>query len=268
MGSLSLFQVLWKNRHLLWQFTLRNVELRHKGSHLGLIWSFLNPLFMVSLYVLVFGFIFRGRFKADVTESRIEFALVVFLGLSIYHFIGEVIGISPSVILTSPNLVKKVVFPLEILPVASVGAALFHFLVTLVLVFVGAAIAGVPVTKGALLLPVILVPLFGIAVGIALLLSSVGVFWRDIAQVTQFAVLTLMFASAVFYPLSQIPAAAWTFLKFNPLLHAINEARNVVFWGAPLNPKHVLYLYACAVAAVIAGSTAFRRLRNSFADVL
>lgn len=267
-APIALVADLWRNRRLLWQFTLRNVELRHKGSHLGLVWSFLNPLLMLGLYVLVFGFIFRGRFQPQHEEPRIEYALIVFLGLAIYHFVAEVLGVSPTLITTNPNFVKKVVFPLEILPVASVGAALIHFLITLVFVFVGALLANVQLTIGALWLPVILLPLVAISVGSSLLLSALGVFWRDVTQITQFFLLILMFASAVFYPISQIPPAAWAVLKFNPFIHVINEARSVAFWGHAPNPAHIAYLYIFGFATLAAGATAFQRLRGSFADVL
>jgi lipopolysaccharide transport system permease protein len=161
-----------------------------------------------------------------------------------------------------------VVFPLELLPAANLGAAGVHFLITLALVFTGALAAGVPVTLGIAWLPVLLVPLLLGTFGLSLGLCAVGVFWRDIIQITQFLVLVLMFASAVFYPVSQIPAAAWTFLKFNPLLLVIEEARNTAFWGRPLNLTHVAYLYVVGILAYGSGALLFKRLRGSFADVL
>lgn len=259
---------LWRHRRLLWQFTLRNVELRHKGSHLGLAWSFLNPLLLLALYVFVFGYIFGGKFQTHGEESRIEYGMIVFLGLAIYHFIAEVIGVSPTLVLGNPNFVKKVVFPLEILPAASVGTAVFHFGITLGLVFIGAWLAGLNITITAMWLPVVLLPAVAMALGVALLLSALGVFWRDVGQVTQFVLLALMFASAVFYPVSQIPPTAWAFLKFNPLLHVISEARSVTFWNGAPSAMHLGYLYACGIATLAIGGAAFRRLRGSFADVL
>lgn len=260
---------LWRNRSLWWQFTKRQVELRHKGSHLGLAWSFLSPLLMLGLYVLVFGFIFDGRFKpADETETRIEYALVVFLGLAMHHFLAEVVTIAPATITSNPNFVKKVVFPLDILPAANVGSALLHFFITFCLVLLGALVGGLGLSAGVLWVPVILLPVFLIALGLALGLAALGVFWRDVGQVTQFASLALLFASAVFYPVSKIPPEAWAVLKFNPLLLAIDEARKVTFWASPPNLVHVGYLYACALLAYLAGAGLFQRLRSSFADVL
>jgi len=269
MGNSPLKEI-WVHRSLLWQFTLRNVEMRHKGSHLGLLWSILGPLLMLALYVLVFGFIFSGRFKAATdAESRIEYALVVFLGLAIFHFVAEVITLSPTLITTNPNFVKKVVFPLGILPVAGVGTALIHFFITLGLVFIGALIAQAPIAYATLVwLPVILLPLILFAIGLALGLSALGVFWRDVVQVTQFVSLALLFASAVFYPVAQIPTAAWTILKFNPLIHFINEARSAVFWAHPVNWLHLVYLYTVSLLCLAGGDWLFRRLRSGVPDVL
>lgn len=262
-------RTLWQHRALWWQFTKRQVELRHKGSHLGLLWSVLTPLLLVALYVLVFGFIFDGRFRTDAApESRIEYALIVFLGLAIHHFIAEVMALGPTLVLSNPNFVKKVVFPLEILPAAAVGSAALHFLITLGLVFVGALAAGVPLSLHVLWLPVLVLPLFAAALGLSLVLAALGVFWRDIAQVTQFLGLALLFASAVFYPVSQIPGSVWYFLRFNPLIHFIEEARAVTFWLRAPNPVHVMYLYASGALLLAVGASAFQRLRCHFADVL
>ncbi len=267
--SKSVLLNLWRHRRLLWQFTLRNVELRHKGSHLGLAWSFLNPLLLLALYVFVFGYIFGGTFRPDgEPESRIEYGMIVFLGLAIYHFIAEVISVSPSLIVGNPNFVKKVVFPLEILPASAVSTALIHFGITLGLVFVGAWLSGVNITASALWLPIVLLPLIAMTLGLALLVSALGVFWRDVGQITQFVLLGLMFASAVFYPVWKIPAEGWAILKFNPFLHVIDEARSVTFWGESPRLMHLGYLYAAGTGAILLGGAAFRRLRGSFADVL
>ena len=198
---------LLRHRALLWQFTQRNVELRHKGSHLGLIWSFLNPLLMLGLYVFVFGYVFGGKFGARPSETRVDYALGIFVGLSLFHLIGEVLGVAPTVIVSNPNFVKKVVFPLEILPVATVGASFVHFLISIVLTLLGIAIVGPGPNLGMLWLPVIFLPVLLLSMGMAWFFSALGVFFRDIVQATSFVSMALMFSSAVFYPASNIPPA-------------------------------------------------------------
>lgn len=256
-----------QHRELLWQFTVRNVELRHKGSHLGLAWSFLNPLLMLGLYVLVFGYVFSGSFHVMPNETRLDYGLGIFLSLTLYHFFAEVLGLSPSTVVTNPNFVKKVVFPLEILPAASVGAALFHMIISLVLALLGIVFFGQYVSAGICWLPVILLPLVLLALGVAWLFSALGVFFRDIGQITQFFSIALLWASAVFFSAQRYPEA-WTYLRFNPLLLAISLARETALWDRPLNLTHLGYLYACALVACFAGHAVFRRLKPAFADVL
>lgn len=258
---------LIRHRELLWQFTVRNVELRHKGSHLGLLWSFLNPLLMLALYVLVFGYIFGGTFGRS-GETRFDYGLTIFLGLTLFHFTAESLATAPSVIVTNPNFVKKVVFPLEILPAANVGAAAVHLITGLVLLLGGVLAFGEGITLSALWLPAILLPMVLICLGLNWLFSALGVFLRDIGQVIQFLTLALMFASAVFYPVSRIPANAWVFMRYNPVLIAIELARNTVLWHEPLRVAHLTYLYLFGIVVCYAGFAVFRRLKPAFADVL
>ncbi len=259
---------LWTHRELLWQFTLRNVELRHKGSHLGLIWSVLNPLLMLGLYVLVFGYIFGGSFGILSNETRADYALGVFFGLTLFQFVGEVMGVAPTLVVSNPNFVKKVVFPLEILPVAQVGAAAFHLMISLVLALISLVLFDRSIHPELLWLPVIIAPLLLLGMGIAWFFSAVGVFFRDIGQVMQFLSLALMYASAVFYSAAKIPPEFWTFLRFNPLLLAIELARNTGLWAQPINLHHLLYLYAVGLLACALGHYAFRRMKPAFADVI
>ena len=258
---------LWAHRELLWQFTLRNVEVRHKGSHLGLIWSFLNPLLMLGLYVLVFGYIFGGRFGILPDESRVDYALGIFLGLTLFHFVAEVLGLAPSLIVGNPNFVKKVVFPLEILPAASVGGAVFHMLISLGLVLLSLVLFGERLPVTILWLPVIMLPLVLLALGLGWLVSALGVFFRDIGQVIQFISTALMWASGVFFTAQKYPAA-WIWLRYNPLLLAIDLSRDAALWARPINLNHLAYLYGVGLITCVLGHLAFRRMKPAFADVI
>ncbi len=258
---------LWQHRELLWQFTLRNVELRHKGSHLGLIWSFLNPLLMLGLYVMVFGYIFAGKFGIIPNETRADYALGIFAGLTYLHLVSEVMGFAPAIIVSNPNFVKKVVFPLEILPAAAVGAALFHFAISLVLTLLAVLVAGVSLTPAVLWLPVLVVPIVLLALGVSWFLSALGVFFRDIGQIMQFLTMALMWCSGVFFSAEKYPAA-WQYLRFNPLLLAIDLTRDALLWHRPVNLNHVAYIYAVSLVVCYLGYAAFRKMRPAFADVL
>jgi lipopolysaccharide transport system permease protein len=259
---------LWGNRSLIWQFVVRNVEIRHKGSHLGLVWSFANPLLMLSLYVFVFGFVFGGSFNVIPGETRVDYGLGIFVGLSLFHFVAEVLGQAPGVIVSNPNFVRKVVFPLEILPVATVGASFFHFLVSMALVLIGIATIGPGLSWSVFWLPVIFAPVLLWGLGVAWMFSALGVFFRDINQMMQFLTMALMFASAVFYPASQVPEGAWNILRFNALIHAIELSRDVALWNVPISLPALLYLYTSGIGACAVGYLTFRKLRPAFADVV
>jgi lipopolysaccharide transport system permease protein len=259
---------LWKHRALLWQFTERNVELRHKGSHLGIMWAFLGPLLLLGLQVLVFGYIMNGRFGVIPNETKIDYGLGLFMGMSLFHFTAEVLTTAPALITANSNFVKKVVFPIEIIPAAAVGSAFIHVAISLCLVLLGVTFFGQGITLGVLWLPVILIPMVLAGLGAAWFIAAFAVFVRDIAQLLQFGTMALMFASAVFYPASSIPPAAWTFMRFNPLLLAIEIARDAVLWHRSPNLTHVFYLWLFGLAACAVGYAVFRKLRPAFADVL
>lgn len=262
---------LWSHRELLWQFTLRNVELRHRGSHLGLVWSLLNPLLMLAIYVLVFGYIFGGHFGVLPNETKMDYGLGIFFGLTLFHFVAEVLGIAPSIIVGNPNFVKKVVFPVEILPVSQVFGAVFHMLISLALLLLGILCLGPGLTLQSLWLPVILLPVILLMLGVGWFLSALGVFFRDVSQIMQFFAMALMFSSAVFYPATRIIAgspAAWMVLRFNPILLAIELARDAALWSRPLNFHHLTYLYAVSLGTCYLGYAIFRKMKPAFADVL
>lgn len=259
---------LWKHRELLLQFTLRNVETRHKGSHLGLLWAVLNPLLSLALYVFIFGYVLGGSFKVIPGETKVDYSLAIFVGMSLFRLVAESIGGAPGVIASNPNFVKKVVFPLELLPAAMLGEAFIHFAISLALALLGIAVFGPGLTAGAFWLPVIFLPVLMLGLGIAWLFSALGVFFRDLAQVTQSVTMALMFSSAVFYPVSAIPGPAWEILKFNPLIHAIELSRNAALWNLPVSLSSLAFLYGSGFVACFAGYAVFRRLRPAFADVL
>lgn len=259
---------LTRNWALLWQFTQRNVELRHKGSHLGLVWSFLNPLLMLGLYYYVFGVLGKGSFNAVPNETRQDFALGIFLGLSLFHFVSEVMGVAPTVIVGQPNFVKKVVFPLEILPVATVGASFFHFLVSIGLTLLGITFFGPGLHLGMLWLPVIFLPVLLFGLGLAWFISAIGVFFRDVGQFMGFLSMVVMFTSAVFNGAKSFGPTAWSILRFNPLIHAIEQARHAALWQLPVDMNALAYLYAAGIVACLGGYFVFQKLRPAFADVL
>lgn len=259
---------LRQHSSLIWQFTLRAIAIRHKGSYLGIFWSILNPLLLLGLYTFVFGIVMKNRFGVLPGETEMDFALGVFLGLTIYSTVMEIFGIAPTIIVGQPNLVKKVVFPLEILPLSSVLAAFYHFGISLFLCLLGVAFLGPGLQFQSYVLLLLLPPLLALSLGLSWLLSALGVYFRDLAQVTGFIATALFYASAIFYSPQQIPQAVRGYFELNPMLIAVDEARRALLWNLPLEAGHLLYLYGVGFFLMFFGYWVFIRLKRGFADVV
>lgn len=234
-----------------------------------MVWAVLNPMLMLSIYFVVFGVIFGGHFRNPAVESLKEYAMAMFLGLTLYQLLAETLGSAPLLITGNSNLVKKVVFPLEVIPLAQVGGLWFNLAIGLVLALGGWLVIGESLSlTGLLWLPVILAPLLMLSAGLAWLFAALGVFFRDLAQAMPFIAQVIMYSSAVFYPVTRIPAGVWAFLKWNPFLQTVVLAREAVLWNLPVNLKILGYTYAAGLACLVAGRLVFRKLRPAFADVI
>ena len=263
----GLIRSLRLHRHLVSTLVLREVVGRYKGSVLGLFWSFFNPVLMLAVYTVVFSTVFQAR-GAGGTGSKTEFALVLFSGLMMFNFFSECVNRAPGLILTNANYVKKVVFPLEVLPVVMLGSAGFHLLVSLAvwLVFYF-IVSGVPHWT-LVQLPLAILPLALLTLGASWLLASLGVYLRDVAQVVGVATAVLMFLSPIFYPVSALPAGFRTVVELSPLTFAVEQSRNVMIWGHGLEwGRWALHTAQGALVAWL-GYVCFQKVRKGFADVL
>lgn len=267
--SLNFISALWRQRDLVAQFTVRELQLRHKGSQLGHFWALLSPLSMLVLYLFVFGLIMKGRFGAIPEETTFDFALALFLGLSMYHIMAETIGAAPILIVNQPNFVKKVVFPLEIIPVAHVVASVYHTLLSIALLCLVAPFSHAGLSwVGLLQIPLLILPVSMMALGLSWLLSALGVYVRDISHLAPFVSHAVMFSSAVFYPPNKVPPEIWMVLKHNPLLQVIDQSRCVLLWGKSLDWGVVGGVYLFAFLTLVFGYAVFCRLRPYFAEVI
>lgn len=263
-------RTVWRHRELAWQFAIREIELRHKGSRLGAIWALMNPLSMLLLYWFIFGLIFKSKFGILAHETQFDFVLAMFFGLAMFQVFAETLAWGPIVIASNPNFVKKVVFPLEVLPVAKIGDGAYHLGISLLLVVVGSLFSSVGLGWSALWLPVLVLPLLMTALGIAWGLAAIGVFVRDIQQLVPLLATALQFASAVMFApekMSDVPYA-WQILRFNPLLQILDLGRRVVLWHQPMNLVWLAYVYLFGVLALALGYACFMLLRRSFAEVI
>lgn len=265
----ALLRTFGIHRQLIARMVRREVVGRYRGSVLGLAWSFFNPLLMLAIYTVVFSGIFKARWNAGgEPESIGHFATVMFAGMIVLNLVTEVLTRSPSLILSNPNFVKKVVFPLEIYPIVTMGAALFHLLVSVgVLLLALLAIEGaVPWT--VLWLPAVLVPLVLMTLGASWILASLGVYLRDVAQAIGLACSALMFLSPIFYPLSAVPETFRPVIAANPLTFVIEQTRRVLIAGQSPDWAGLALSGVGAAAFAWLGYVWFQRTRKGFADVL
>ena len=258
----------WRNRQLIAQMTRREVVGRYKGSALGLAWSFFNPVFMLAVYTFVFSVVLKARWGVGGEESKTQFAVVLFVGMIVHGLLAEVLNRAPGLILANVNYVKKVVFPLEILPVVSMGAALFHGIVSL-----GVLIAAIALLNGYLhwtvvFTPLVLLPLVILTLGLAWMLASLGVFLRDVSQTIGIVTTVMMFLSPVFYPVTALPEAIRPWLMLNPLTFIIEQARAVLIWGHPPAWAGLGIYTLVATLIAWAGYAWFQKTRKGFSDVI
>lgn len=267
-SPLFLAKTLVNYQELILRMTKREVVGRYKGSIMGLAWSFFNPIVMLSVYSFVFSVVFKARWNLGGEESKINFAVVLFVGMIVHGLFAEVLNRAPTLILGNVNYVKKVVFPLEILPVISMGAALFHSIISLLVLLVALFIVDGYWHWTVIFIPLVLLPLVTLTLGLAWILASLGVFIRDIGQTIGIITMIMLFMSPVFYPLSAMPDKYHPLIMANPLTFIIEQAREVLIYGQLPNWIGLLIYMIIASSVAWAGFAFFQKTKKSFADVL
>lgn len=230
-SPIEIAKSVWRNRSLTFQMTKREVLGRYRGSLFGLGCSLFHPLVMLAIYTFVFSVVFRARWPGMAEGSMTDFALALFVGMILHGIFAECVNRAPSLILSNVNYVKKVVFPLEILPWVAMGSALFHGAISLAVLLAALLLTHGMVPWTIILFPLILLPFVCATVGVAWFLSSLGVYIRDIAQITGIVTTTLLFVSPVFFPLSAVPTELQAWMKLNPLTFVIESGREVLIFG-------------------------------------
>jgi lipopolysaccharide transport system permease protein len=257
----------WRNRDLVGTLVHREVIGRYRGSYMGLLWSFLNPLLMLLVYTFVFSVVFKARWTPT-SDSKVEFALVLFAGLIVFNVFAECISRAPTLILNNANYVKKVIFPLEILPWVALGSAAFHASVSVVVWLLAyVVLVGVPHAT-MLLVPILLVPLVLLVMGLTWFLAALGVYLRDVSQFVGLLTTVLMFLSPVFYPATALPPTYRAFLFLNPLTPIIESTRDAMYTGRL--PDVRAWLTSLVISALVGwlGFAWFQKTRKGFADVI
>jgi lipopolysaccharide transport system permease protein len=258
---------LLRYRLLTKELVKREVLGRYRGATFGLLWSLISPFLMLMVYTLAFGYILKGRWPGT-SGSTLDFTLILFVGLIVHGFFAECLTRSPQLILSNANYVKRVLFPLQILPWSMALAALFHLAMNVVVLLLMKAFLHQQVYATTFLLPIVLLPLFVLTIGISWMIAALGVYLRDIGQVVGVLATAMLFLSSAIVPVESLPENfRWVFYA-NPLTFIIDQARNVVIWGK--GPDWIVWtIYmVLAVAFSLFSFTLFQNLRKGFADVL
>lgn len=263
------FANIKKYHFLIFQMTKRDIAHRYRGSAFGFAWSILNPLLMLTVYTFVFSVVFPSRWNTDSTSGdKIDFAITLFAGLIIFNLFAEIINRAPTLILANVNYVKKVIFPLEILSLVSIGTVLFHSFISLLVLLIAQIIFKGYVPTTIIYFPVIIFPLLLLGLGISWFLSAITVYIRDISQVTGIITTILMFLSAVFFPMSALPEKYQIILKLNPLAVIIEQSRESLIFGKTPNLLLLGIIFFVGLCIAAGGLWWFQKARIGFADVL
>ncbi len=256
---------LFDNWRLVLRMTKRDVIGRYRGSLLGIFWSFVNPLMMLAVYSFVFGLVFKAKWGVD-TEHN--FSIILFTGLIFHGLLGECIGKAPGLIISNASYVKKVVFPLDVLVWVAVLSSLFHLMISLLILLLAELLVFQSVSWTWIYLPIVLMPLAIVCLGVTWLLSSLGVYIRDISQMTGIVITILLFLCPIVYPLSVIPEKYQIFIMMNPLTFIVEQAREVLVFGKPPNIGGLFIYFMISIVFTQLCYLWFRKTQKGFADVL
>lgn len=253
---------------LLRRLAMRELAARYRGSVLGITWAVITPVAMMAVYTFVFHSVLAARWPGHAANDKVIYALNLLAGLTVFNMLAECLNRAPRLILENPSYVKKLVFPVEILPAVALASAMISAAIGgVMLLLFQWVLRGAPAPE-SLLLPLILLPLLLFILGVTYLLAGLGVFLRDIGQMTGPVVLMLMFLSSVFYPAESVPQPWRAWLSFNPVAEAISWVRGAIFLGTlPPTGAYLAHLAAGALILLL-GYRIFMALRPGFADVL
>ena len=259
---------IFKWRDLLLQSVKHDVQKRYKSSMLGLFWVFATPLCMLAVYTFVFSVVFEARWGTEIEDSKTAFALTMFCGLLFFRIFSESITDAASVVVGNPNYVKKVAFPLEVLPVISLLAAFFFGLIWICILLLGIAVFMHKLCLTMICLPLILLPLFLICCGLCWFLASLGVYVRDLPHAVGVFLQMFFFMTPIFYSLEMIPEPYRTLLRLNPLTDIIQNGRKILIYEQWPDWTNITYLVLCSVVVFQLGYVWFMKTKRGFADVL
>jgi homopolymeric O-antigen transport system permease protein len=259
---------LLRHREVIRAFVKRDFHATYRGTYLGPVWSVLSPLIMLALFTFVFGGIFHGRFTHNASETPAQFALAMFIGLSLFNCFSQSVNSGPGLVLANTPYVKTLNFPLQVLSVAAVLQMVINMAIALALCLaIFYWMNGFLYWSAVGLIPFCLcVALF--SVGCSWLLAALGVFIRDLPSIVGPITTVLMFLSSVFFSIESVPPRVRWFVELNPLALIIDQSRGCVMYGKWPDFRVLAVIFALSLLIAMLGYAAFMRMKPAFSDVV
>lgn len=268
VSPLGLLTSAWKYRQLIFQMSKREIAGRYRGSLLGVVWSFLNPLLMLAVYTVFFTIMLGARWGVTGQGEQPNYTVVLFVGLLVHMMFAECVNRAPMLVVQNVNFVKKIVFPLEVLPWVTVLSALFHMGIGFIALLLVQIVVSGSISWTLIFFPLVILPFICVIMGLMWFLSALGVYIRDIGQVTGMLVSVLLFMSPVFYSVTALPERIRPFLMLNPLTFIIEQSREVLVYSRLPDFSGLIAYSGISLFIAWMGYLWFQKTRAGFADVL
>lgn len=261
------FSALSHHFSLTSELSKRDVLGRYRGASFGLLWSLISPFLMLIVYTFAFGTIMKGRWP-QIEAGHTQFSIILFAGLIVHGFFAECLGKSVGLIVGNPNFVKKVIFPLDILPWPMVFSALFHTFMNLIVFMVLRLIMDGDVAWTTVMFPLVMLPLVIFTLGVSWFMAAAGVYFRDLGQITGVIATAMLFLSSALMPVESVSEKYRWIIQLNPLTFIIDQARNVLLWGQSPDWVGLGWYSLASLVVFYAGHAFFMAIRRGFADVI
>ena len=265
------FRLISENRELLRQLVKRNIYGRYSGTAGGLAWSVIQPLLMLAVYTFIFSVVFKSRWgtlPSGGLDGSYSFSVIMFCGMTVFNVFSESITAAPMLIVSNPNYVKKVIFPIEILPIAQVISSMIINLIWMAILFIGAVFLLKSLSWTMLLLPVIFIPFLFFTTGLSFFLASLGVYFRDLAHINGIIVQILFLLTPIFYSPTMVPEKFQIVLRLNPLTWIVEETRAVFLFKQLPNWDAIIVIAIVSFVTFHLGYVWLNKTKKGFADVL
>ena len=258
---MNILHEIYDYREMIFSLVKRDLRGRYKGSALGFLWTFINPLLQLLVYTMVFSVIMRNGIK--------DYYLFLFVALIPWLFFSSCVSVGCSCVLDAGDLVKKIYFPREVLPIAFVTGAFVNMLLCLIVVFCVLIVSGKGLNPVALLfLPIVMVVEYVLALGFTLILSGWTVYLRDLKHVLGIITMAWQFATPVMYSIDMVPEKMrWVFF-LNPMSSVIEAYRSILYYKQIPELSTLVTAVVVGVLFLIFGAVLFRRIQRGFAENL